>query len=106
MKVRSHRVNPSQGKDHGRSEHTRKPRPGTRERVAKPISLRRRPSVTGGSAAPKLPQGKPVRVASVVSGLALAVFGATLLAGAAGSPVLIAGIILVLYGMKPRSGNG
>jgi hypothetical protein len=105
IKVRSHRVNPNRGKTHGRKEHTRAPKPGARQRIAKPISLPRRANKSGGGGgAPGKPAGssQKVRVASIASGVGLAVLATTVVVGA-GSPLLVAAVILVLYGAAPRS---
>ena len=103
IKVRSHRVNPNRGKNHGRQEHTRAPKPGTRQRIAKPVSLPGRASKGGGGGgAPAKAAGpsQKVRLASIASGVGLAVLATTVTLG--GAPLLVAAVLLVLYGAKPR----
>lgn len=101
IKVRSHRANPNRGKTHGRQEHTRAPRPGTRQRIAKPVSLPRRANKGGGGGGAP---GRKVRVAAVASGLGLAVLATTVAVGA-GSPLLVVAVLLVLYGAAPRGAS-
>jgi len=113
-KVRSHKVKPTGGPMHGRRQHQRAPRPGTTERRPLPawLKLGRKPTAAkpdgGGDAKPaaksKLaePVSKPIRLGAIAAGVLTVVLAVTVLAGAAGSPLLIAGVILVIYGARPR----
>ena len=102
---------------HGRRQHQRAPRPGTTERRPLPswLKLRRDPSAAKpdgaapapAAAKPKLaePVSKPIRLGAIAAGGLAILLAVTVLAGAAGSPLLIGGVLLVIYGARPRGSS-